>query len=154
MKKSSRKKQRKNTSRNKNEIKGLIILGLLVFLAAIIVYAPLLNDEVNDEHINYSSLEGEIIPNRFVCMLRGDVKSRPTLPIEVNSKTYWACCQNCLGKLQRNENNVLFAIDPLSGESVNKADAIIRRDPQNNKRVFFFKSNETYNQYLETINKK
>ena len=54
----------------------------------------------------------------------------------------------------RNENNVLFALDPFSGQSVDKADAIIRQDPQNNKRVFFFKSNETYNQYLKTINKK
>ncbi|MGZ2369478.1 hypothetical protein ACXR6G_06805 [Ancylomarina sp. YFZ004] len=154
MKKPNRKKQEKNTAPKKSEIKGLIILGLIVFLAAIIVYAPGLNNSNNDDQIIYVSFEGEIIPDSMVCMLGGDIKTKPTLPIEINSKTYWGCCQNCLGKLQRNENNALYALDPLSGESVNKADAIIRQDPQNNKRVFFFKSNETYNQYLKTINKK
>ncbi|RZT91301.1 hypothetical protein EV201_3115 [Ancylomarina subtilis] len=151
MTKSNRKKLEKNISHKKGKAQGLIILGLLVFLAGIIVYGPVLN---SDDKMDYSSFEGEIITDSMVCMLRGDIKSRPTLPIEINSKTYWGCCQNCLGKLMRNENNALFALDPFSGQSVDKADAIIRQDPQNNKRVFFFKSNETYNQYLKIINKK
>ncbi|MUP39402.1 hypothetical protein [Labilibaculum euxinus] len=152
--KKSNKNQKRSRFGNANEIKALLILGLIILLVAIVVYAPVINERDKSETLKFSSFEGKEMLDNMVCMVRGDIKSKSTLPIQIEDKTYRGCCQKCMDKLERNVNNIRFTIDPITGQSINKADAVIKQDPHDNKRVLFFKSNETYNQYLKIINKK
>lgn len=63
---------------------------------------------------------------RLVCMVNDQVMPVPLLPVEVGGRVYYACCPNCEGRLAR-DASVRTARDPVSGDMVDKADAIIAR---------------------------
>ncbi|MBL4561362.1 MAG: hypothetical protein JKX79_10305 [Labilibaculum sp.] len=154
MKKINNKNKIKTRLESKSRTRGLLLLGGIIVITAIALYSPELNSKSIPEVINYSSFEGEIIPDRIICMVRGDIKSKGSLPIQIGGKTYYGCCEKCLTKLELNIDNIQNAVDPVSGQMFSKADAIVRQDPQDHSRVLFFKSDETYDQYLKLINKK
>lgn len=137
-------KQRIETKR-----KGLLILGGVIVLAAMAIYGPQIQNKSYQEVIDYTILDGGTIPENMVCMVRGDIKNKASLPLHIGDKTYYGCCKKCLLKLEENVGNIRFTIDPITGESISKADAVIKQDPQRPERVMFFKSNETYSQYLK-----
>jgi YHS domain-containing protein len=154
MKKINNKNKTKTRLESKSRTRGLLLLVGIMVIAAIALYGPQLNSKSIPEVINYSSFEGEIIPDSIICMVRGDIKSKGSLPIQIEGRTYYGCCEKCLTKLEQNIDNIQYAVDPVSGQTFSKADAIVRQDPQDHKRVLFFKSDETYDQYMKLINKK
>jgi len=64
--------------------------------------------------------------------------------VPVGDRTYYGCCEGCKQRL-RNEPEVRTARDPVSGEPVDKASAIIGRQPDGH--VLYFASEETFNRY-------
>ena len=48
----------------------------------------------------------------------------PQIPIPVNGKTYYGCCEMCVEKLN-NTDDARIAIDPFSGKPVDKSEAYI-----------------------------
>jgi len=151
MKKVNRKKNVKQGIETKR--KGLLILGGVIVLVVMSIYGPRIQNKSYQEVIDYTNLDGGIIPGNMVCMVRGDIKNKATLPLHIGDETYYACCKKCLLKLEENVGNIRFTIDPISGESISKADAVMKQDPQRPERVMFFKSNETYNLYLKRFDK-
>ena len=99
----------------------------------------------------YKKYIGIDVPDSMVCMVSDIVKFEAIDSVVVNGKTYWGCCEKCKSKLKYNVDNTLYSMDPITGNSLNKADAIIRltRDIKSNK-VAYFESYDSYLQFLKS----
>ena len=71
--------------------------------------------------------------------------SRPKRGNEVDGKEYYGCCMGCKAKL-KNDPNIRFAIDPVSGNSVDKAIAVIGAAP--NSDVYYFENLENLQRFI------
>ncbi len=70
-----------------------------------------------------------------VCMVNDQFMGKPQIPVAVGGKTYFGCCAMCKQKLE-DQPAARTGIDPVSGEPVDKASAVIVRDETN--KVFYF----------------
>ena len=67
------------------------------------------------------------------------------IPVPVNGKTYYGCCEMCVDKLN-NIESARIAIDPFSGNQVDKSEAfIVVTNPQG--AVAYFESEANYSAF-------
>ena len=86
-----------------------------------------------------------------VCMVNDRAMGKPQIPIEVDSKTYYGCCEMCKQRLAQDEA-VRYAKDPVTGERVDKAKAVIAERPDGS--VLYFASAETLARYGKPAGKQ
>ncbi len=79
-----------------------------------------------------------------VCMVTNQYMGTAQIPIEVEGKTYFGCCEMCKGRLA-NEPATRQATDPVSGATVDKATAVIARQPDG--KLLYFASADTFGRY-------
>ena len=79
-----------------------------------------------------------------VCMVNEQFMNRQQIPIEVNGKTYYGCCEMCKKALAEKAEK-RFAIDPVSKKKIDKGDAVIGADENGN--VFYFENEENLKKY-------
>jgi YHS domain-containing protein len=79
-----------------------------------------------------------------VCMVNNQFMGREQIPVEVEGKTYFGCCEMCKGRLAR-DASARVAKDPVSGNSVDKATAVIAK--RANGEVVYFESAATFDRY-------
>jgi YHS domain-containing protein len=72
-----------------------------------------------------------------VCMVNDRVFPTPQIPVEVEGRTYYGCCEGCKATLA-NDRRARMAVDPVSGREVDKAKASIGAFPDG--RVAYFES--------------
>jgi YHS domain-containing protein len=83
-------------------------------------------------------------PADLVCMVNNAYMGRPQMPVEVEGETYFACCDMCVGRLNRDPASRL-ATDPVSGRPVNKAKAVMARTDDG--KMFYFENAENFLAY-------
>ena len=76
-----------------------------------------------------------------VCMVQDTVFPKDQIPVEVDGKTYFGCCEMCKGRLASDEA-VRYAKDPVSGKTVDKATAVIGATPDG--KALYFESEQTF----------
>lgn len=79
-----------------------------------------------------------------VCMVNNQFMGKPQIPIAVEGRTYYGCCNMCKDRLGKDPSSRL-AQDPVTGESVDKATAVIIQDP--NGRVLYFANEGTLSRF-------
>lgn len=79
-----------------------------------------------------------------VCMVNNQVFDKTQIPIEVEGKTYYGCCEMCKDRLA-NDAEARFATDPVSGARVDKATAVI--GAQADGTTFYFENEANLQQY-------
>lgn len=84
------------------------------------------------------------VERRFVCMVNDAVFEREQIPVEVDGKTYYGCCPMCKERLST-DSGARTAVDPVSGNKVDKATAVIAARPDGT--VLYFESEETLARY-------
>jgi YHS domain-containing protein len=77
---------------------------------------------------------------KTVCMVNEEAMGSEQVPVEVDGKTYYGCCQMCKDSLTKNADKRV-AKDPVTGKQVDKATAVIAA--QEDGHVFYFESDET-----------
>jgi YHS domain-containing protein len=77
------------------------------------------------------------VPAEKVCMVNDKVFSEKQIPVEVDGKMYYGCCEMCEAKLKNNRQS-RFASDPISKKLVDKATAVIGANE--NGKVFYFEN--------------
>lgn len=85
-----------------------------------------------------------VIEPRYVCMVNNTIFPKAQIPVVVGDKTYYGCCEMCKDKLTL-EEEARKAQDPVSGERVDKADAVIGATADG--KVFYFESLENLQKY-------
>ncbi len=76
---------------------------------------------------------------KYVCFINKHKFDKEQLPVEVDGKTYYGCCDMCKSKLKSDPAS-RYDTDPVSGKRVNKADAVIGADA--NGKIYFFENEE------------
>ena len=79
-----------------------------------------------------------------VCMVNNQFMGKPQIPIAVEGRTYYGCCAMCKDRLG-NDPAARTAQDPVTGEKVDKATAVIIKDSSGN--VMYFASEDTLRRY-------
>ena len=149
------------------KIKVIIKQNIKIFLAAIIV--PFLlssclsgtkkeaSNSVKSEEIvqvpksaqeKTSNYKYEIVSNEKVCMVNDRYMVVKQLPVEVDGIIYYGCCENCVAKIQNNIGDVRYGKDPITGDKVDKANAIIVQNKKNGV-VFYFKTKDIANTFIK-----
>jgi len=84
----------------------------------------------------------EKVDAKTVCMVNEMAMGKDQIPVEVDGKTYYGCCEMCKTTLAKDASK-RTATDPVSGKEVDKASAVI--GAQEDGRVFYFESDENLN---------
>ncbi|MGN6105631.1 MAG: hypothetical protein ACTHU0_11040 [Kofleriaceae bacterium] len=79
-----------------------------------------------------------------VCMVNDQFMGRPQIPVEVEGRTYYGCCAMCKDKLHQ-QPAARTASDPVTGEPVDKARAVIVQDATG--KVLYFASEDTLRRF-------
>ncbi len=74
-------------------------------------------------------------------MLKNRTLGRPFIPVAIDGKTYYGCCEMCTGTLQKSRRD-RFAIDPVTGKVVDKSKAIIGALPDG--AVLYFENEKSF----------
>ncbi|MEY8021332.1 hypothetical protein ACA086_08385 [Muriicola sp. E247] len=85
---------------------------------------------------------GSQVPNELVCMVNDAYMGKLQMPVPVNGKTYYGCCQMCVKTLNENEQ-ARTGIDPFSNQKVDKTEAFIVVMAVDGK-VAYFESEESF----------
>jgi YHS domain-containing protein len=137
-------------SRIATRVSAVVVAAAFVF-AGIQTYEAVAGTAMSAEAVNQSEQQAAKakltrVEAKKVCMINEEVFERDQIPVEVNGKTYYGCCDMCTKALTR-EAARRIAIDPISGAEVDKADAVIGADEDGN--VVYFENEETFRQYNE-----
>ncbi|MGV8946304.1 MAG: hypothetical protein ACOH1N_07740 [Lutibacter sp.] len=88
------------------------------------------------------------LKSSLVCFVNNKFMGIDQIPVEVEGKTYYGCCPDCVGKI-KTLREVRYATDPLTGAEVDKALAYIVMAPQGNNDILYFESEQTYIDYIK-----
>jgi len=80
----------------------------------------------------------------LVCMVNNQFMGAPQIPIEVDGRTYYGCCEMCKGRLATDPSSRM-ASDPVSHKSIDKATATMGKTGQG--RILYFESPDTFAKY-------
>lgn len=121
MKKKSNKDNPKTSTRNL--VYAYLTVAALLVTATALVYW--INHQQLQPSIGYSpdEIERPVEPS-LVCMVNDAYMGVAQIPVPVNGKTYYGCCEMCVDKLN-NIESARIAIDPFSGNQVDKSEAFI-----------------------------
>jgi YHS domain-containing protein len=120
---------------------------IFLFAAASCTQAQQENKETSPQEVKSSETKqepnvGDRVSKELVCMVNDAYMGKPQIPILVNGKTYYGCCDMCVKKLNEQED-ARIGTDPQSGKKVDKVDAfIVLLDKQGT--VGYFESQKTY----------
>ena len=79
-----------------------------------------------------------------VCMVNNTLFPKDQIPVAVDGKTYFGCCEMCKGRLAT-DPTLRQGVDPVSGKPVDKAKAVIGARPDG--KVLYFESEKTFAAY-------
>ena len=80
----------------------------------------------------------------LVCMVNNQFMGKAQIPVEVEGKTYFGCCDMCKTRLAKDPES-RAAVDPVSGAKVDKAAAVIGREPSG--AVVYFENEANLQRY-------
>ena len=86
----------------------------------------------------------QVVETKYVCMINNQRFNKVQIPVEVEGRTYYGCCEMCKDKLNKDPKSRV-AKDPVSGKEVDKAKAVIGATADG--EVFYFENAENLNRY-------
>ena len=84
------------------------------------------------------------VDSKRVCMVNNTLFDKDQIPVAVEGKTYFGCCEMCKGRLSQ-DASMREAVDPISGKPVDKAKAVIGAKPDG--KVLYFENEKTFSAY-------
>jgi YHS domain-containing protein len=128
---------------------GSLLIFALVMTAALtfyIVEASAQNQGSGSAQAN-TPAELKQVESKYVCMVTDQLYDKEQIPVAVDGKTYYGCCQMCEAKLKGDPSSRMAA-DPVSGKEVDKSTAVIGAAPDG--KVYYFENAEDLKAYANT----
>ena len=122
---------------------SMIVIGGAAVVALAIAIVAHSGEEAGSGGVREEAAAGaalEVVETSEVCMANDRFFGREQIPVEVDGKTYYGCCEGCKVRLTEDES-VRFAVDPVTGEEVDKAAALIAARPDGS--VLYFGDEES-----------
>jgi len=82
-----------------------------------------------------------------VCMVNDALFQKDQIPVEVEGKTYYGCCEMCKARLAQ-DAAARSSVDPVTGATVDKATAVPGALADGS--VLYFESEKTLEEYNRT----
>jgi YHS domain-containing protein len=108
---------------------------LAVVVSLLVAFAAFAGNEGVKPHTKLKKVE-----SKTVCMVNEMAMGKDQIPVVVDGKTYYGCCEMCKETLVKNAEK-REAVDPVTGNKVDKAKAVIAAGDDGH--VFYFESEET-----------
>lgn len=87
--------------------------------------------------------------HKKICMVTNKAFEKDQIPVEVEGRTYYGCCEMCKTALS-NDPEKRSAIDPISNKKVDKSSAVIGVDAKG--RVLYFENDKNLAAYNSKTN--
>jgi YHS domain-containing protein len=124
---------------------GSILIFSLVLIAALTLYMG----EAGAQNQGTISPELKQVESKYVCMVTNQLYDKEQIPVAVDGKTYYGCCQMCEAKLKEDPSSRM-ATDPVSGKEVDKSTAVIGAAPDG--KVYYFENAEDLKAFANSQN--
>ncbi len=108
----------------------------LLVLTFIISFSTFTQADNTNQQISSSLTE---VDSKYVCMVTNQLFVKEQIPVEMEGKTYYGCCEMCKAKIKNNPQS-REATDPVSGKKVDKAEAVIGASADGS--IYYFESEE------------
>ena len=122
-----------------------MLVGLILF--SIVGVKAMNSGSEENKTADKDTPELKQVESKYVCMVTDKLFNKEQIPVEVDGKTYYGCCEMCKAKIKNNAQ-ARVAIDPVSGNQVDKAVAVIGAAPDGT--IYYFESEDNLNQYNPT----
>jgi len=126
------------------DIKDMALKGLLLTGMVVVLMMALQTNALSTGTASVSIIPAPRVISSEVCMVTDRVMGKPQIPVVVEGKTYYGCCEGCKSRLQKNRS-IRYSTDPLTGKTVDKARAYIVRGAQS--EALYFESEQTAIRY-------
>lgn len=129
---------------------GKLAIGILVLIISVSCNKQEKHSKASVTVVKENNIKSDKAPHvksSFVCYINNAYMGKEQIPVEVDEKIYYGCCEGCADKL-KNMRETRYAIDPLTGNEVDKALAFIVLKPNGNGEVLYFESEESYLKYF------
>ena len=124
---------------------GSILIFSLVLIAALTLYMG----EASAQNQGTTSPELKQVESKYVCMVTNQLYDKEQIPVAVDGKMYYGCCQMCEAKLKEDPSSRM-ATDPVSGKEVDKSTAVIGAAPDG--KVYYFENAEDLKAFANSQN--
>ena len=108
----------------KNNITKLMIISVFLITAGVFVLRAEENKQSTTKKILQTDNALNEVESKYVCMVTNKLFQKQQIPVIVEGKTYYGCCEMCKGRLA-NDASSRTSVDPVSGNPVDKAKSII-----------------------------
>ncbi len=98
-------------------------------------------------YINY----GNTLPLGQVCFIGEQLRPHETKKVQIHQQTFYVCSERCLSLLKNRFREFSQTKDPLTQETINKANAVLGLQKQGSTRVLFFKSKQHLTAYYTSL---
>lgn len=117
-------------------------LRLALSLACVVAFVPGLLTAGE----NSGTTEGALkkVEAKKVCMVNNKVFDKDQIPVPVEGRTYFGCCEMCKERLAK-DPQARTAVDPATGKQVDKATAFIAALPDGS--VLYFENEASFKRY-------
>jgi YHS domain-containing protein len=131
-------------------VKALMVLGFCLIAVPMFYIGRATADNTYKDSADKQS-QSAITPmdSKYVCMINNQSFTKEQIPVEIEGKTYYGCCQMCEGKLKSNPGS-RTATDPVSKSEVDKAEAVIGAMPDGTD--YYFESEENLKAFNSNSN--
>ena len=129
------------------------VLAISFIVLAVSISCNNTKKEVIQEPTTVGASQGAMtneakLKSSLVCFVNNKFMGIDQIPVEVEGKTYYGCCPDCVGKI-KNLREVRYAFDPHTGKEVDKALAYIVLSPSGNNDILYFESEISYKKHFK-----
>lgn len=82
-------------------------------------------------------------------MVRNHFMGRPQLAVDIDGHTYFGCCEGCRNRLAA-DARLRAAVDPISGQTVDKAVAVVGVNARGG--LVYFENAANFRTYADSLN--
>jgi hypothetical protein len=98
-------------------------------------------------------LFGKKISSELICETENSLKHHKSKSVDVEGRIFYVCGARCKHYIVDHHEQFAFAIDPCTGESIYKADAIMGLKEKGQPIIIYFKNEETFEKYYQKKNR-
>jgi len=99
------------------------------------------------------ALYSKEVSQELVCMNDDKLLTHKSLKLNYKGKDYFFCNRDCYEHLVNHYKEDAFIPDPLSGDTICKANALIGLKNRGEPEIVYFQNRKTFNQYYKSKNK-
>ena len=125
----------------------LIVLAVIMISGGYILTVNYLLKKPDESEASKARLQTEL-----VCMVNDAYMGIKQFPVPVGEKMYYGCCEQCVDKI-KNVRQFRYAVDPFTGEEVDKSSAFIVMKSEVDHSVYYFKSKDNYLKFHAAMKK-